>query len=806
MQKGIGVGLAVVAAMLAAGCGNQDGGDARGTARQDAPAPTAARVAPAAAPLAGSNARTALAPVADLPDQGVFAVYGDARQVRRAGPYTWHPVALSAAHVLSAGDAVVRVPMPDGSIVPLRRVREIWHGEDLRTWVGRSELPGGQEAIITFGKHSIFGTVPQPHGPPLRITTRDLQAWFVETDPARVRAMDSETTDPSKPDFRKPTAAGRKALGAQAVAAPSTAGVQAVPSTDNRTVDLLVGYTVGFKNQWVQPSICTTIGAAQCEAARRDATLSRLNYLVDLANQSYINSAIAMRVRMVNTVAVNYTDANLNDDALYGLSGTDGENNVPVNPAFAQLRNLRESYGADLVTLVRKFNEPENEGCGIAWLLGGDLQGIHPQDAPYAYSVVSDGQDDGTEPGYYYFCRDEALAHELGHNMGSTHDIAAAGGQGVFPYSYGYKAASFYTVMAYGDDGQIAYRVFSNPRITYCGGQACGTAETDNARSINNTSPTVSAFRAAKYGPLRVLMPSFDGNGDKKSDLFFRGPSTAIWFMNGTTRTQAAQYQAAFPDTSYDLIDSGDMNGDGRSDWLAMDKKDNTAKWAIYAFYREASGTAGFQGGWLDEIPSDYRAIALADVNGDKISEVVLRNPYTGAGAVWYYVNNARTKFAGFTLPAAWAFQGHGDLNGDKRSDLVFANAAGNIAVSFSNGSTFAAPVQLPLAYDPSYALAAVQDISGDGRADLVFWRAATRQLAVWFMNGTTRTATASSVLPTGWWLVGRGDFNGDNRGDLVWSNVSRNLLFSISNGTTFTHTQLAYPAFADGWKVMAAE
>src|SRR5690606_29208940 len=134
-----------------------------------------------------------------------------------------------------------------------------------------------------------------------------------------------------------------------------------------------------------------------------------------------------------------------------------------VPASLRPLREERERVGADLVSLVRRFNNAEHEGCGVAWLLGGDQTQITPGHESFGYSVISDSNGTlGADGGHY--CRDETLMHELGHNLGSAHDIATVnseGSEGRYPYSHGYKtgaaAGNFYTVMAYGDNGQTAY-------------------------------------------------------------------------------------------------------------------------------------------------------------------------------------------------------------------------------------------------------------------------------------------------------------------------------------------------------------
>jgi peptidyl-Asp metalloendopeptidase len=718
--------------------------------------------------------------------------YGPAHDVREEAGQTWYPVQLREASVVAAqGEGEIRLSLPDGGVTRLRYERQVRHEEGVWTWIGRS-TEGLGEAVLTFGRHSVFGTIPQRGRPPLRITTRDLRTWIVQGSVAGARPSAS-------PDFKVPSALAA-ATGTTA-GLTSTSLAPAYTSTEKQTVDLVLGYTTGFKNHWLSPYMCQAVGAAYCEENRRDNTLARLNFLVDIANQAYLNSGVAAQVRVVRMQEVAYTDSNTNEDALEALTGSDGTTTSAPAAAFAGLRAARDQYGGDLVVLVRQFQTPENDGCGIAWLNGGGNVPITVADAFYGYSIVGDGTDADTD-GVSYYCLDATLAHEMGHNMGAQHDAVTAGSSpGTFAYSYGYKASWFYTIMAYGDEGQTAYNVFSNPRTNYCGGQACGTALADNARTLSQVMPTIAAFRNAVIAPPRAQLVQFDANANGKSDLFFTSiGGMSVWYMSGATRTAFASY---LPYSSWlerdRLVDVGDFAGDGRGDLLYVDSTNHMS-------YLGSTGN-GFEGSTIpDSAPLDWVHLAMVDINGDgKRAEVILRNRFTGAGAVWFYVVNpypSRVAYSGFSVPASYAYVGSGDLDGDRRSDVVWTDVAGRILVSRGNGSGLAAPAQLPLTYDNRYSLVAVADANADGKADLVFWRAATRQVVVWLMQGTTRSSYFTSIVPAGYWLAGRGDFDGDKRGDLVWTNPSRQIMFAFSTGTGFNYSVLPYTV-APGWTVM---
>jgi hypothetical protein len=64
------------------------------------------------------------------------------------------------------------------------------------------------------------------------------------------------------------------------------------------------------------------------------------------------------------------------------------------------------------------------------------------------------------------------------------------------------------------------------------------------------------------------------------------------------------------------------------------------------------------------------------------------------------------------------------------------------------------------------------------GKRDIL-WRDTSGNVAIWEMNGTTvlnpNTAGIGNV-PTGWSIVGTGDFNGLGLSDILWRDTSGNI------------------------------
>ncbi|MGB0205529.1 MAG: reprolysin-like metallopeptidase [Neptuniibacter sp.] len=206
-------------------------------------------------------------------------------------------------------------------------------------------------------------------------------------------------------------------------------------------------------------------------------------------NEAYSNSQINTQLRLVHTAEISNT---FGQGMSYDLSALKNTTDNLVDEVHA----WRDQYGADMVSW---FNE-SSDYCGIAYLNKGDLS----LDAGWGFSVVYSS----CATGYY------STAHELGHNMGSHHDVVTTGGAtGVYPYSLGYQNPNgeFRTVMAYNcPGGCLRAQYFSNPNVTYSyysggvlvdSGLATGIQdEADNARSINQTRLPVSQWRTAVVG------------------------------------------------------------------------------------------------------------------------------------------------------------------------------------------------------------------------------------------------------------------------------------------------------------------
>ena len=758
-----------------------------------------------ASAMGGEGASRVILPIATSRfagalDRGLLTAYPVQRVVRHDGAYTWHRINLSESHARAAlGGRPLRIQLPDGTAVTALHARHVEHASGDWTWVGESTDGAARDRVVlTFGERAAFGSIERAGRTSLRLTMRDGVSWLVETDDAQVANLRGPGARPSAPDYIVPP---KLASTANAFAIDSAPVMPAAATTTaSTTVDVVLGYTTGFTSAYGGQSQANT----------------RLNFLVEVANEAFGNSQVDARVRLVHTVEVSYPDATKNDTALEELTGfrAPSTQTTPA-AAFNALRAARETYGADLVSLVRDFNDPENDGCGIAWLIGGGQTGIDRGDAYFGYSVVSDGQDAGTD-GKTYFCRDETLGHEFGHNLGSQHDRATATVDGklkfgVYPYSFGYKtgpgAGNFYTVMAYGESGQARYRVFSNPRVTSCGGFACGVAdEADNARSLGLTMPIVATFRAtvvANPSPAPTPPPEApppppplppppppaapkvrtDLNGDGRSDFLWRNTEfqwLVGWHMNGPAISSTVIKHMSL---GFTLVANGDFNGDGRTDLMWTDVDRNLYLW---------TATAGdFTQSYVGRYGRGWEVMGAHDLDGtDGRAELVWRNRDNPWGVFWRMTGGGFVESPIFSIPVSYEFSGFGDFNGDGKGDIAFRNASREvIAWIFANEQFSARPLG---GAGAGWLVGGIGDFDGDGKSDIVWRNPAMSWIAVWLLdNGSLRSSTIYH-MDNRFKLNAIADYNGDGKSDIVWTEAVNGSLYQwISGGSNFSQNYI---------------
>lgn len=334
-------------------------------------------------------------------------------------------------------------------------LRQLHRHGDITTWTG-NESDGGGHAVLTIGPDFLFGRVfSQGRIFRYRPDPETGECLIEEVDPEAEAGMGDDMLE--IPQASEELEQDSAEMNTEPQAAEADA-------EEKNTIDVMVLYTEGLRERYGKTSLVE----------------GRIQHLVDLSNDSYDNSEIHTQLRLVYMKEVDYSDQTDNETALEDLTDNKG--------VFANVGDLRDTYGADQVTLLRSY---VGNHCGLAWIM--------TKSSPdYAYAVVMDGTYGDK------YCPDLAYTHELGHNFGCAHDRDNAGHDGMYDYSYGYQfkaGDSWYrTIMAYDcEEGCTKISHFSNPRVLYEGVPTGIAADqdnsADNALTIEQTRLIVAKYR-----------------------------------------------------------------------------------------------------------------------------------------------------------------------------------------------------------------------------------------------------------------------------------------------------------------------
>jgi hypothetical protein len=180
----------------------------------------------------------------------------------------------------------------------------------------------------------------------------------------------------------------------------------------NAIVDLLIVYT---------PAARDGAGGTEGMNALIDAAVAE-------ANLAFENSLVNAQLRLVHRAEVDYAETGDISEDLDELE--EGEGSLHI------VHQLRAQYRADLVCML-------TETTGGPYGLANQMHDVEVEFGEKAFSVVQ------REFAISY----QALAHELGHNMGCQHDRLTSPSGGAFDFSHAQRfevdGTLYHTVMAY---------------------------------------------------------------------------------------------------------------------------------------------------------------------------------------------------------------------------------------------------------------------------------------------------------------------------------------------------------------------
>lgn len=261
-----------------------------------------------------------------------------------------------------------------------------------------------------------------------------------------------------------------------------------------------------------------------------------------------------------------------------------------------------------------------------------------------------------------------------------------------------------------------------------------------------------------------------DVDGDGRADIVWRNASNVrgwnfLWTMTGEEVLQSRPINVVQGEDWQ--LNLGDFDGDGKSD----------------LFWRNPDLLGGYNRVFLMDgfdivsrpvharLDNEYEIKVIGDLNGDKKDDIVWRNSTINQLAIWFMDGAGKVSRWSDGL-GNLILEGTGDFNGDRTKELILREGNELKVWSLIEGGSNFEESTLSSVAPADWKLAGTGDLDGDGTEDLIWRNVRDGRNSVYYMeNGTIREQKLLPQVGTAWSLAKVEDFNGDGKVDFLWRN-----------------------------------
>lgn len=277
-----------------------------------------------------------------------------------------------------------------------------------------------------------------------------------------------------------------------------------------------------------------------------------------------------------------------------------------------------------------------------------------------------------------------------------------------------------------------------------------------------------------KTGAFRVDTVKSDIDGNGIADLLFHNEvnGAVVAWMDGEDANSTSLGNV---DSTWNMIGTGDFNGDGKADILWQKNEGNMVIW------NDGNDQKVVDAGFAPS--NEWQIVGIGDFSGDGNADILWRNIGSDNGCIGFWGDGADEKWQWNGIVGdEWAIAGVGDFNGDGKSDILWHDQL-NGGVGYWGEGTDQKWVLTGAVNANEWQILGVGDFDGNGTDDILWQNQIDGTVGMWGSGSDQNWQSLAVVDKNEWTFAGVADLNGNGMDDMIWRNNITNDVVAWSDG-----------------------